>query len=128
MVSYCNDNIKEETVLGMCGRKRKTYCKVTYTEPFTNTVAKKKLGTEFIPDPNEFFNFIKKTTLVDKNTTMDYIGLMHSHIYAPAILSELDIQYMTYDGVYIIYSILFNKVQAYYKHNDVIKPIKIKQI
>ena len=81
--------------------------------PLTNVTNSNK-EVHYIPDPNEFFQTISRTTHMNKNAKQDLVGIFHTHPHHRPIPSHTDIHGAGYEGVYIIYSPKYKSMEAYY--------------
>ena len=82
---------------------------------------KKLIGTQnlktevhYVPDPNEFFQVLKQTTLMNKGAKKDFIGIFHTHPNHIAQPSVTDIYGAGYAGFYPIFSLLEKKTNVFF--------------
>jgi len=81
--------------------------------PMTN-VSDQGQEVHYIPDPNELFQVLKKTTHMDKNAKKDLIGIFHTHPNNRAVPSITDLKGAGYMGFYMIYSPKHDELNTFY--------------
>ncbi len=90
MINY-GDNSPELEVCGaLVGKSDESSYTCTEFIPLTNRSNKNK-AVHYIPDQNEFFNVLKRTTHFDSNSNLDLVGIFHTHPHHAPIPSETDI-------------------------------------
>tara|TARA_Y100000361_G_C11026782_1_gene272583 strand:- start:163 stop:618 length:456 start_codon:yes stop_codon:yes gene_type:complete len=113
MINY-GDNSPELEVCGaLVGKSDESSYTCTEFIPLTNRSNKNK-AVHYIPDQNEFFNVLKRTTHFDSNSNLDLVGIFHTHPHHAPIPSETDILGAGYAGIYVIYSPKLKEIKSYY--------------
>jgi proteasome lid subunit RPN8/RPN11 len=75
-------------------------------------------------DPQTIYNNLKYTTIVDPGSSIDLVGIFHTHPYNKPMASLTDIEYAGYRGFYLIYSPLYNDFNNYYSYGSNDKDIR----
>ncbi|MBC8436899.1 Mov34/MPN/PAD-1 family protein [bacterium] len=81
--------------------------------PMTN-VSTMDQGVHYVPDPNEMFQMLSRTTHMDKDADKDLIGIFHTHPHNLPIPSQTDLNGAGYRGFYMIHSPKFEETQTYF--------------
>ena len=115
MTCQGNESPHEEICGALLGKKNGKEIIIEDYIPLTN-VSDNKL-VHYIPDPNEWFQVLQKTTL-DKDSEISLVGIYHTHPQSPPIASTTDIEEAGYAGIYIIYSPRYKKANTYYYDGD----------
>ncbi len=74
---------------------------------------------DYVMQPQQMFNVMRQTTMLNKKSKVDLIACIHSHPTGLPIPSIIDIDRAEYDWVYVIYSPVNKKAKAYtYDHQN----------
>ena len=111
MMCQGNESPREEICGALLGTKDRGEVIITDYIPLTN-ISENKL-VHYIPDPNEWFKVLQKTTL-NKDSELSLVGIYHTHPQSPPIASHTDIEEAGYEGIYIIYSPKYKECNTYY--------------
>ncbi len=106
----------EEICGALLGHRSRDTWEITKFIPLTN-VSQNKIA-HYIPDPNEWIKVLNKTTFLNKNAELDFIGVFHTHPNSAPIASHTDINEAGYEGIYWIYSPAFKTHGYYYWDGD----------
>ena len=68
----------------------------------------------YVPKPDSFLKVLKQTTIYNKDSKLDFLGIFHTHPNNAAYPSGLDIQGTGYKGVYLIYSVSEDVLNAFF--------------
>ena len=113
VVTEQGDKSPAEEICGaLLGQRNKDSWEIQKFVKLTNT-SKQKIA-HYIPDPNEWFKVLNKTTFLNKDADYDLIGIFHTHPHSQPIASHTDINEAGYEGVYWIYSPHFKNHNCYY--------------
>ena len=113
LISYGNSSPAYEVCGALLGQKTDDAWKCDEFVPMTNVSTQNK-GSHYVPDPNEFFQVIRRTTHMTPNADKDLVGIFHTHPNNLANPSVTDVMGAGYEGIYIIHSPKYNEVKAYY--------------
>ena len=81
--------------------------------PMTNISAENP-EVHYIPEPQELFAVLDKTTHMHKDAKKDLVGIFHTHPNSLPIASVTDLYGAGYQGFYLIYSPRFKQMGHYY--------------
>jgi desampylase len=112
LVSYGNSS-PVEVCGALLGKKNGGSWACDEFVPMTNVSTLDK-GSHYVPDPNEFFQVIKRTTHMTSDAEKDLVGIFHTHPNNRATPSITDVMGAGYEGIYIIHSPKYLEVKAYY--------------
>jgi len=104
-ISECNEFIPMTNIADQNGEKR------LVGSYFNNNLP---LETHYIPDPNEFFQVLKRTRLFTKKSKIELVGIFHTHPHHASRPSITDIHGAGYAGFYPIMSLTENKTNVFY--------------
>ena len=115
MIKYGDNSPDLEVCGALIGNFYPYESSYTCTEfiPLTNR-SNKDQAVHYIPDQNEFFDVLKRTSHFDSNSNLDLVGIFHTHPHHAPIPSHTDIFGAGYAGIYVIYSPKYKDIKSYY--------------
>lgn len=70
--------------------------------------------SRYVPEPNEMFQALRKTTLMNKDAKKDFIGIFHTHPHHASYASMTDIYGAGYAGFYPIFSLQDKQTNVFF--------------
>jgi len=113
MIKYGDNSPDLEVCGALIGETDESSYTCTEFIPLTNRSNKDK-AVHYIPDQNEFFKVLQRTTHFDKSSKLDLVGIFHTHPHHAPIPSHTDIFGAGYAGIYVIYSPKYKEIKSYY--------------
>jgi proteasome lid subunit RPN8/RPN11 len=102
----------DEEICGvLLGEVSENLVTVTEIVPCAN-VATEKLAL-YVPDPETFYATLARTTLLDRTSNLSFIGIYHSHPHSLPIPSKVDLDFVGYQGWYLIVSPRYKSIKLY---------------
>ncbi len=118
LVKHGEDSPVHEVCGALLGTKTdEDYWECDEFVPLTN-VNRETPEINYMPDPNELFQVLNRTTHMNDDADKDLIGIFHTHPHHEPRPSITDLNGAGYQGFYLIYSPKFEKMGAYFYAGD----------
>lgn len=82
---------------------------------------------DYVMDPNQYMNVLKKTTLFNKNAGIELTAIFHTHPNGQPVPSQFDITGAAWHTVYLIYGVSINSMAAWFWNGVSFKRIPINE-
>ena len=96
--------------------------KVYYAEDsfYVKNIRQKESNIDYLMEPQEQMNILKKTTIINKKADHDLVAIWHSHPlpFGVPIPSPIDVAQVSYNVIYIIYGMKEKKFRAWYFNKE----------
>jgi len=114
VITYGNTSTDDEVCGGLLGinQANNGWIRIMDFDPWKN-IGRNNTRVDYVPNPNDLLNTLKKTTHINPNANRDFVGVFHTHpgLSIP-IPSHTDIfgngqgeaNNSGYAGIYLIYS------------------------
>ena len=102
----------EEICGALLGYKNDKSWRIMETVPLKNTSNNK--ASHYVPDKDEWYKVLQKTTFLNKNASLELLGIYHTHPHSPPVASITDVEEAGYAGIYWIYSPKHKESNYYY--------------
>ncbi len=112
LINYGDQSPTKEVCGFLLGKKSDSVWECDEFIPLTNISDSQEV--HYIPEPNEMFKALNKTTHMDSQADKDLVGVFHTHPHHRAQPSITDLTGAGYQGFYFIYSPKYNELNAFY--------------
>jgi proteasome lid subunit RPN8/RPN11 len=92
-----------------------------------DNVSKETYKWDYIMDPNQYMNVMKKTTLFNKKSAIELSAIFHTHPSNLPIPSQYDIIGASWYTTYLIYGVAINSMAAWFWNGTFFKKIPINE-
>jgi proteasome lid subunit RPN8/RPN11 len=98
----------------------------TEWHPIDN-VSKEPFKWDYIMDPNQYMNVLKRTTLFNKKAAIELTATFHTHPNGLPVPSQFDITGAAWHTVYLIYGVAADSIAAWFWNGTSFKRIPINE-
>ncbi len=102
----------EEICGALLGYRNEKSWRIVEAIQLKNTSENK--AVHYVPDQNQWYEVLNKTTFLNKDAKLELLGIYHTHPNSEPIASATDINEAGYEGVYWIYSPRYKRSNYYY--------------
>ncbi len=92
-----------------------------------DNVSKETFKWDYIVDPNQYMNVLRKTTLFNKKAAIELTAIFHTHPNGGPVPSQYDIIGAAWHTVYLIYGVAIDSMAAWFWNGIFFKRIPINE-
>jgi proteasome lid subunit RPN8/RPN11 len=92
-----------------------------------DNVSKAPYKWDYVMDPNQYMDVLRKTTLFNKKTAIELTAIFHTHPNGQPIPSQYDVTGAAWHTVYLIYGVTADSMAAWYWNGISFKRIPINE-
>jgi len=92
-----------------------------------DNVSKEPYKWDYVMDPNQYMNVLRKTTLFNKKAAIELTAIFHTHPNGRPVPSQYDITGAAWYTVYLIYGVTTDSIAAWFWDGTFFKRIPINE-